>query len=340
MSKFKAGVAIIAALVAAIGLALDAIQVTGIDTRWWTIIAFVVFCILVVWIVLDLRNKNKELEDRKPTISVTPVPISDFWYLEVTNSGEKGIFTAQVCLFEKEDNTTDSKFIPIGARYNALWGNTNSDKSEIMNGQTDIIKIASIRYTDTAQYFVMKGYDPVKKSSYDVRHIEYEGFRDMVHEQHIQVIISSDPSLKEGPFIQEYSISSKGITQSKPKKRISIPDQYMLGEIDESEDKYLDVKPVVEELKCLKIYDNSCPGDLLNVFDHLREKLAIGISEYEASAQDKLVLAQLSLRKIVQLEQRRKSSGPHTYDEGYWILTELGKGVSLYLQLNRQIFNN
>ena len=229
---------IVAALTTAIGLALDAILVTGINTKWWTIVAFVVFCAFVIWIVRDLRNRNKELENKKPSISITPVPINDLWYLEVTNNGERGIFTAEVCIFEEEDSSMDSKYKPIGSRYNALWGNTNTDKSEIMNGQSDIIRIASIKRTDAAQYFVMKAYDPVKKSPYDVRHIEFEGFRDSVHQQNIQVIISSDPSLKGGAFIREYSISLKGITESKPKKRMSIPDKYAFGEEDGSEARY------------------------------------------------------------------------------------------------------
>lgn len=238
MGIFKAVGAIMAALIAAIGFSLDAIQVIGINTKWWTIIAFVVSCVFVTWIVRDLRNKNKELENKKPSISVTPVPMDDLWYLDVTNNGERGIFTAEVCAFEEEDSSMDSKYKPVGSRYNALWGKTNTDKSEIMNGQSDIIRMASIRYTDAGKYFVMKAYDPAKKSPYDVMHIEFEGFRDIVHQKNIQVIISSDPSLKGGAFIREYSISLRGITESKAKKRMSIPDKYAFGEEDESEAKY------------------------------------------------------------------------------------------------------
>ena len=223
------------ALTAATGLALDTIQVTGVNTKWWPIVAFAVSCAFVIWVIVDLRNRNRDLENRKPSISVTPVPMENLWYLEVTNNGERGVFAAEVCIFEEKDSSMGSKYVPIGSRYNALWGNTSTDKSEILNGQSDIIRIASIRHTDAAQYFVMKAYDPVKKSRYEVRHIEFELFRDSMHPQNIQVIISSDPSLKGGAFIREYSISLRGMTESEPKKRISVPEKYLFGEEDEDE---------------------------------------------------------------------------------------------------------
>jgi hypothetical protein len=155
-----------------------------------------IFCTLVIWLTLELYIKNANLESKKPLISVKPISIGDRWYLEVTNNGEKGIFSAEVCIFDEEDSATDSKYEPLGSKYNALWGKTNTDKSEIMNGHSDTIQIASITYTDTEKYFVMKAYDSVQQSSYTVRRIEFEGFRDHVQQQIIQVIISSDPSLK------------------------------------------------------------------------------------------------------------------------------------------------
>ena len=326
-----------AALVTSAGITLDTLQVTGIDIKWWTLVAFGVFCFFIIWIIVDLAGKNRELKNKKPSISVTPMPMDDVWYLEVTNNGEKGIFTAQVCVFVEEE--AGSKYVPIGSRYNALWGKGNTDKSEIMNGQSDIIRIASIRYTDTAQYFVMKAYDTAKKSPYDVRCVEYEGFGDLLYQPIIQVILSSDPSLKGGAFIREYSISPKGITESKPKKRISIPDKYTFGEQDEGEARYLEAETIVEELKSLSIFDDSSPGGLIRVFYYLRDKLVVGMSECEASVQDKLVLPQLNLHKIVRLEQRQKATESRTYDKGFWILTELGKSVIVYLQMNKQVLD-
>ena len=120
---------------------------------------------------------------------------------------------------------------------------------------------------------------------------------------------------------------------------MSIPDKYTFGEEDESEARYFDAKSVIEEFKPLRIFDDSSPGDVIRVFYCLRDKLTVGMSEHEASVQDRLVLDQLNLHKIVQFEQRRKAKGPRMYDEGYWILTELGKEVILYLQANKQVLD-
>lgn len=307
------------------------------DVNWLAIIAAIVFLGVVIWTIWDLCRKIEESENKKPSICVIPKPTDDLWYLDVTNNGERGIFTAQVCVFVEEES--GSKYVPVGSRYSALWGSTNTDKSEIMNGQRDTIMIATIRYTKTAQYFVMKAYDTANKSPYDVRCVEYEGFRDLLYQPIVQVIISSDPSLKGGAFIREYSISLEGIIESKPKKRISIPDKYTFGEQDESEARYLEAETIVEELKSLSIFDDSSPGDLIRVFYYLRDKLAVGMCECEASVQDKLVLTQLNLHKIVRLEQRQKASGLRMYDEGFWVLTELGKEVILYLQTNKQVLD-
>lgn len=98
------------------------------------------------------------------------------------------------------------------------------------------------------------------------------------------------------------------------------------------------IEQVVDELKTIRIIDGRS-GNITRILYHDREKLAVGLSNYETSVQDKLVLAQLNLRKIVKLEQRRTASGPRQYDEGFWVLTELGKEVILYLEKNKQILD-
>ena len=99
-----------------------------------------------------------------------------------------------------------------------------------------------------------------------------------------------------------------------------------------------DIKRVVEELLSIGIYTDR-PVNITRILYYLRDKLAVGWFDYEVSAQDKLVLSQLSLHKIVHLEQRRRSSGAHEYDEGYWTLTKLGKSVISYLQANKQVLD-
>ncbi len=81
------------------------------------------------------------------------------------------------------------------------------------------------------------------------------------------------------------------------------------------------------------------PVNITRILYALREKLSVGLHDYEASVQDRLVLEQLNLRNIVQLEQRKVKvfGSDNVRDESYWILTELGKSVILYLQKNKQI---
>jgi len=83
------------------------------------------------------------------------------------------------------------------------------------------------------------------------------------------------------------------------------------------------------------------PVNITRILYALRGKLAIGLSDEVASEQDKLVLAQLNLRNIVQLEQRKVKvyGSDNVRDEGYWVLTELGKEVIKYLQANKQVLD-
>ncbi len=65
---------------------------------------------------------------------------------------------------------------------------------------------------------------------------------------------------------------------------------------------------------------------------HLMEfkgRLATGIAWYGASEP---LMEQLCIKEIVQLTQRRQVSGPRSYDQSYWILTDLGKRVIVYLE--------
>lgn len=100
----------------------------------------------------------------------------------------------------------------------------------------------------------------------------------------------------------------------------------------------LNVEKVVDELLSEGIFTDE-PVNITRILYALREKLSVGLHDYEASVQDRLVLEQLNLRNIVQLEQRKVKvfGSDNVRDESYWILTELGKSVILYLQKNKQI---
>jgi len=100
------------------------------------------------------------------------------------------------------------------------------------------------------------------------------------------------------------------------------------------------IKQLVEELLSVGIYTD-CPVNITRILYHDRDKLTVGLSDEVASEQDKLVLPQLNLHNIVQLEQRkvRVYGSDNVRDEGYWILTELGKKVIKYLQENQQVLD-
>ena len=103
--------------------------------------------------------------------------------------------------------------------------------------------------------------------------------------------------------------------------------------------RHSDVETVIGELKSLVVSDDSDKGDVIEVLYSLKNRLVSGVIENETSVQERTALTQLGLYRIVQLEQRRKSSGPRMFDIGYWILTNLGRRVILYLDANKQDFH-
>ena len=99
-----------------------------------------------------------------------------------------------------------------------------------------------------------------------------------------------------------------------------------------------DINRVVGELLSVGIYTD-CLVNITRILYRDKDKLAAGLLDREASVQDKLVLAQLNLRNIVKLEQRQRVAVRGSFDEGYWVLTELGKDVILYLEENKQVLD-
>jgi hypothetical protein len=215
-----------AALIAATGLALDTIQVTGINTRWWALIAFLVFCGLVTWIIVDIRNRNKELENEKPAISVVPEHFQAFsWYLRITNDGEKADFSATVTFVHPTGT---------GEEYNAIWLETMTDKIELKNGDKGMLQIALIKASNAQEYFVMNGYDTAKKLPKVIRRIEYGQFLKQPN-MTVQVVIKAYPKFKGGkPFIKTYTIGSQFLIESKhqPKRLDGFPSNAIFPEDD------------------------------------------------------------------------------------------------------------
>lgn len=197
------------------------------DIRWVNLVFILIFILVMYWVLHELYKRLEESENEKPSISVIPTLVEDVWYLDVTNNGETGVFSATVIFVPKLPSTVEEQ-------YEALWRKTMTDETKLMNGKSDQIKIASIKYTHDMQYFVMNAYDNVKRTPNLVRRIEYKQFINTV-DMNIQVIISSSPKLKDGkPFIRTYSIGSHYIVESKRqlKKLDSIPHQWGLGDDD------------------------------------------------------------------------------------------------------------
>ena len=101
-----------------------------------------------------------------------------------------------------------------------------------------------------------------------------------------------------------------------------------------------DISQIIKKLLSETDYPDK-PVYILRVFYHDREKLAEGLSNEVATSHDKVVLHQLNLHDLVKLEQRkvRIYGSDNTRDEGYWILTELGKKLVKYLQKNQQVLH-
>ena len=198
----------ISAIATAAGLSLDVKEVLGLEPRWWALIAFVIFFVLVVWLIIELYIKNMSLEGGKPSISVVPTSSQDLWYLEVTNNGAEATFSAVVIAVPEQANA-------IGERWRALWAETMTGETKLMNGQTDEIKIASIKYLYSEEYFVMHAYSIARKVRSLARQIARKQFISKTPIT-IQVIVSSSPAPKDGkPFVKTYSISSHHIRESK-----------------------------------------------------------------------------------------------------------------------------
>ena len=112
-----------------------------------------------------------------------------------------------------------------------------------------------------------------------------------------------------------------------------------------------DIATVVEKLKAFKVTIGDKQLDAATILSGLQRqgKFTLGVHMYEVtdaitkvfrgsvtseadSNASRSVFDNLSLWGLAQLEQRRTASGPHQYDVGYWILTDLSKKVIQHLE--------
>jgi hypothetical protein len=94
------------------------------------------------------------------------------------------------------------------------------------------------------------------------------------------------------------------------------------------------VAPIINGLKEIVINGQKVDGS--NALLMLRGKLVVGMKEREASATNKQLFEELTIRGLIQTEQRR--TGLRDSDLTYWVLTDLGKKViqSLEKSANRK----
>jgi len=91
-----------------------------------------------------------------------------------------------------------------------------------------------------------------------------------------------------------------------------------------------DIVTIISKLKILDI--SGTQVDAIKILYRLRENLAIGLPEYDVPVSSRPILVQLCILQIVEVKQRRRSSGPHPYDESNWVITGLGKRIIQYLE--------
>jgi hypothetical protein len=79
------------------------------------------------------------------------------------------------------------------------------------------------------------------------------------------------------------------------------------------------INNIVQELSAL--------NNVSNILYEYRLKLTVGISELDVPVPTRPVFQELCLKRIIQIEQRRRSEGPRQYDASFWVLTDYGKQV-------------
>ncbi len=215
--------AIVLALYTAAATALEVREIATLGAKWIPFITFVVFVVIMFWIVYDLNKANIRLLDDKPSISISADSINEVRYLKVINDGADGLFSAQLSVVRAKGSS-------IGEEYDAIWERTNTNESKLMQGQSDYIKVASVRLTRSESFFELHAYDGASKSERIVKSIKCEplllkGTKPVFG---IQVNLFSSPNLKDGAFVRAYSVGLSGIFPSKINTKLTtIPAKYI-----------------------------------------------------------------------------------------------------------------
>lgn len=157
--------------------------------------------------ISDAQPIVVEPEDSGLKINVTPMKDGDDLLLKVQNQGEAGLFRAQV-EFVRDSSPISGKGI-----YLAKWGGSGKPESKILKGQSDRIKLAHLHIKTGPipmlnygfSFFINGETKEFKSTSWipgKPQTLEPEIF--------LQVTISSEPSMIDGPFVGEYKLEIDG----------------------------------------------------------------------------------------------------------------------------------
>lgn len=153
-----------------------------------------------------------------PIIEVTPKMDYHDIYLDVHNIGEYAEFEAQVELLDGKNYA-----LALPQIYSAYWDRTKRDKTKIMKGHKDRLKVANLEiaprgllmsfrlhYYETS-YFEGVPLERIKS----VNSTSWIPGSDQVSKPcfTLKVTISSNPSLKDGVFSRAYELSSEGFSE-------------------------------------------------------------------------------------------------------------------------------
>ena len=211
--------AIIFAIASATGYSLDIAQITNLNFKWWPLIFFCIFIVLVIWIFVELHGKINKLLESKPMINVEQFQEGNIYYLKVHNCGAEGIFKAQLKL------TSDDFSVSPLSQYNGYWRYGNKADTKILKGQDDFLKIAELHSSGApgpiSEHLYIWFFDEsVNYAHYVSTSTHFLGATVTnqngsispltKHEYIFHVTISSSPELKDGTYQSQFIMNIDG----------------------------------------------------------------------------------------------------------------------------------
>jgi len=211
---------VVAGVASIAGIIINFVQGTIIPSWVWAAIGFLAL-LIAQFVAFHRVRVDRDRLQRQPAPAIEVTPKIDYHdiYLDVHNIGEYAEFEAQVELL---DGRSFAYALP--QIYSAYWDKTKRDKTKIMKGQRDRLKIANLELPTRvlSESFRLHYYE----TSY-FEGVPVEGIRsvdstswipgsDQVAKPRfkLKVTISSNPSLKDGVFSRVYELSPDGFSEA------------------------------------------------------------------------------------------------------------------------------